>query len=682
MGYRTMEELNHRYGVGPKIPELKEYAKGTDFKSCVIRFFYNRCEGLAYDFSKNTDDRTGKSNKPGVIPFNMEKDIDRLCMQKAMERFLDSGRAADAFDVYFCYLEMFFGAYEKTRKMIEMLSEYEINGSALLMKHRDHYSHSVYVFALGLAVFDTSKAFRRAYAKAYRNKLGTAAEDSSEAANHFLKYWGLTSLFHDIGYPFELPFEQVEAYFESADRDGYQRKDGKFHIAYTDVNTWVAFSKEEQGAIQTATGKLYDTTDDLFTDRICEKLAANKDIYEILQKPEELKKKLQEKTSAPKAFHYFMDHAYFSANILLRQILENREEALKEEDVDAVVAILLHNSLFKRTIAHNGNYNDEDNIPFPMENDPLAYLLMLCDELQCWDRNAYGRNSRTQLHPMECQFVFRDNGIFATYLFDRSEQYRIDEAVQKKDKKSVKPYFSFVKENGMTDVECDIRKIVGLADRADPNGTQLYLNIDANFMDKKSVKRSVSSSRYMHLYDFAVVLNGRYVEQYKKNAGELNRKEHLSKEDLYREFDKLSLEYKMSNVLQAKEFANHLDKIGCFYSDVPNNNDLVWEFSKEQLIEMAKWEHIRWNKEKTEMEWRYADRSVYNEIGREILRLHELVIDGFERLGEKQEECGKEHFEQLPVEEKLKDGEPLNLMLEMLRQEDGVSIYQFVGGTV
>lgn len=678
MGYKTIEDLNNRYGIGPKIPELKEYAEGIDFKASVIRFFYNRCEGLGYDSSKNIDDRTGKSNKPGVIPFNMEKDIDRLCMQKAIEGFLDTGCATDAFGVYFCYLEIFFGAYEKTRKMIEMLSEYEINGSALLMKHRDHYSHSVYVFALGLAIFDTSKAFRQAYLESYKNKFGTAAEDSSEAANHFLKYWGLTSLFHDIGYPFELPFEQVEAYFESANRDGYKRKDGKFHIAYTDVNTWVELSKEEKGTIQTATGKIYDTTDDLFADWICEKLAANKDNYEILQKPEELKKKLQEKASSPKTFHYFMDHAYFSANILLRQILENREEALKEEDLDAIVAILLHNSLFKRTIAHNGNYNDENNNPFHMKNYPLAYLLMLCDELQCWDRNAYGRNSRTQLHPMDCQFEFRDNGIFVTYLFDQSEKYRIDEAVQKKDKKSVKPYFEFVKENDMTDIERDIRKIVDLADKADKNGTRLYLNIDSDLIDKKPVKRSVSSSRYMHLYDFAVILNGRYVEQYKKNIGELKPDEYLSKEELYQEFDKLSLEYKMSNISQAKEFANHLDKIGCFYSDVPNNNDLVWEFSKEQLIEMAKWEHIRWNKEKTAMEWRYADESVYKEIGREILRLHELVIDGFEQLGENQEEFGKEHFEQLPVEEKLKDSEPLNLMLEMLRQEDGVSIYQFV----
>ena len=44
-----------------------------------------------------------------------------------------------------------------------MLSEYESNGSSLLMKHRDHYSHSVFVFALGLAIYETNAHFRRAF---------------------------------------------------------------------------------------------------------------------------------------------------------------------------------------------------------------------------------------------------------------------------------------------------------------------------------------------------------------------------------------------------------------------------------------------------------------------------------------------------------------------------------------
>ena len=58
---------------------------------------------------------------------------------------------------------MFVGDYDKTRRMIELLSEFEENGSRLLMKHRDHYVHSVYVFLLGLAIYEANEAFRKVY---------------------------------------------------------------------------------------------------------------------------------------------------------------------------------------------------------------------------------------------------------------------------------------------------------------------------------------------------------------------------------------------------------------------------------------------------------------------------------------------------------------------------------------
>lgn len=168
--------------------------KENSLENSVMKFMNERLEKLRFDKSKETlyadipNDLEGTSLKRNQIPFNMEKDIDRLCFSNAIERFLKSGKKEDAFDVYFCYLEMFIGDYDKTRRMIELLSEFEANGSGLLMKHRDHYSHSVYVFTLGLAMYESNEIYRNIYKNTYN------LQDENEAAAHYLHYWGLSSL--------------------------------------------------------------------------------------------------------------------------------------------------------------------------------------------------------------------------------------------------------------------------------------------------------------------------------------------------------------------------------------------------------------------------------------------------------------------------------------------------------
>ena len=51
---------------------------------------------------------------------------------------------------------------------------------------------------------------------------------------------------------------------------------------------------------------------------------------------------------------------------------------------------------------------------------------MLCDELQCWDRTAYGRNSRTELHPMSAEFDFTGPSVTAVYYYDIEERDKIE----------------------------------------------------------------------------------------------------------------------------------------------------------------------------------------------------------------------------------------------------------------
>lgn len=422
MSYTALEQIRKtvkdRYGkdIGPFQPHLNVSEDVNDLKSAALRFIHNRCEGLNFDMEKEAQEKVngiylGTSTAPNQIPYNMQMDINRLCLERELERFIDSGSAEDAYNIYYCFLEMFFGHYGKSKKMVELLSEFESNGSSLLMKHRDHYSHSVYVFTLGLALYETNANYRKAFNEYYN------LEDNNNSACVFLKYWGFTSLFHDIGYPFELPFEQVLSYFEVD--NGTRGKDSLF-IAYRNVEAMTAFNDEEKQHFSDLYGRQFDRADELLAYDIYSKLGKDYDCsYEYL------KETIMAKPVSPEGFGYFMDHAYFSAGRLLQELVRSIGLAgIDEKYIDALSAIILHNSLYKFAVSF---YKDKDKHkdPLKMSIHPLAYMLMLCDELQCWDRTAYGRNSRRELHPMAVDFDFSNNAINAVYYYDREEKEKI-----------------------------------------------------------------------------------------------------------------------------------------------------------------------------------------------------------------------------------------------------------------
>ena len=146
MAYSAIEKMRKKneqiYGsdVGPMQPTLSVVAAtGFDLKSAALRFLHERCEGLLFDRQ-------------------IEEEEERTGLERELEKFLDSAATQDAYTVFYCFLEIFFGNYGKYKKKVELLSEYESNGSSLLMKHRDHYVHSVFVFALGLAIYETNES--------------------------------------------------------------------------------------------------------------------------------------------------------------------------------------------------------------------------------------------------------------------------------------------------------------------------------------------------------------------------------------------------------------------------------------------------------------------------------------------------------------------------------------------
>jgi len=640
-------------------------------EGAALSFIRERCEQLRFDKSKATSmnsdalDFEGTSVKVKQIPFNMEKDIDRLCLENAVLRFLKSGKKEDAFDVYFCYLEMFVGDYQKTRRMIELLSEYEANGSGLLMKHRDHYSHSVYVFVLGLAIYESNKIYRDVYKKYYN------IQEEKDAAAHFLQYWGLSSLFHDIGYPFELPFEQVCSYFEV---EGDKRENRPF-VSYNALEKFVALSdKVKKEVSEVISGKSFQSTNEIFAYILTEKMGS---VYGFTE--EQMLGFLVEKPTLPNKFNHFMDHAYFSATVLFKKLFEEMEIKMQIEHLDALTAILMHNSLYKFCIAH---YKSEGNKPFKAELHPLSYMLMLCDELQCWDRTAYGRNSKKELHPMGCTFDFSDNNIKAVYLFDEREMAKINhfkdeyiEWLQNPDKDKtpgLKAYSGmYIRKNGVSGFQEDIERIIDLS--------EIKLSVETGVAEHVHAgnRSYLSDSNYLSLYNFAIILNGRWGNAGWKKAKLAGQEEEFLSdgrtiEEFSAAFKSLSLEYKLSNINQAKAFAKYMNTIGCFYTDKAVDFEQVENFTDDELLQIGRLEHQRWLQEHYDMGWTYGNPE---KAKRDLERRHWDMIPDFGGF-DVSDEAARQNYERLDKATQDKDTEPMECMLAMLKMYDGLRIYR------
>ena len=671
MAYTAFEEMKKindsrfKPGCGPFQPEFYNNGAGNDLKTAALRFIREACEELRFG-PKSVEDEVsegvfqGASLKEHQIPLNMQRDADRLCLEKTLEHFIDSGTAEDAYEVYYCYLEIFIGAYGQSKSMIELLSEFEMNGSAVIMKHRDHYSHSVYVFALGLAIYETNEKYRRVFAETY------AQPNPKKAAHLFLEFWGLTALFHDIGYPFELPFEQAMSYFEI---DKTKRDAGIPFLAYNSLQNFIALSGKESEHFKELYSKDFSSITEILAFDIAQKLGGEYGFTE-----EYILKKINDKPGHPEDFNYFMDHAFFSATRLYGELVESLGvEKLGKIHIDALSAIMLHNSLFKFNIVYFKN-KEKKKAPLSMELHPLAFLLMLCDELQCWDRTAYGRNSRTILYPMSADFDFSNGAIQALYHYDEAQKHKIS-AFEKQqadyqagltDKKpKLKSYSEMVGENSFVSEINDIVDLSRIPFTAVP---------DTRKEDRSRKHTFLSSSSFIHLYDFAVLLS---VRRKLENAGAGTEAERY-----YADFDKLSLEYKIQHLDRAKHFSRYLNAIGCFYTDKPVDFDLLAEFSTEQAEIIAPLEHERWLRSRYDAGWVYGDEYEFCRIPadadekperqkiREQMRCHKLMING-----DITAERAREHFASLPLEEQDKDLEPLNWMLYLIHTLDGVKIY-------
>lgn len=638
MAYQALEIMRKKnkdkYGVADTIiiPTLSDLPDGYGREA--LNFIRDDCENLMFRTDEkawNLADSDGRSKLKDQIPYNMERDLDRLCLERAINRFLHSGSREDAFDIYFCYCEIFHpfgGGYEESGILLQLLSEHESNASSLLMKHRDHYSHSVYVFCIGLAIYKHHTAFR----KAYHDRFGRQGD--SKDACHFLQWWGLTSLFHDIGYPFEIAHQQMIAYVDKLLNEPID-KDPRYKIRpYISYNLVVDF-------FSTQLGDPNEFYAELLTDRLSTYLqqihyssadCLSQLTYALKDRPIHKMCKLNDR--------YRMDHAYFSGLLLAKTYLDHHpaKKAFTDDDkalLDSFCAIILHNGLFKYTIREFTG----SNRPLHLDDDqPLAYLLMLCDELQCWDRTCYGEKTRQNVYAVDFKMTIPfDNSVKLEYLFDKAGKSKA---------LSTSAYDEMCSGVFLE----DINRIIALDDIM-PEFKKNPITVSDEDDPQKGKGVYLSESSYLNLYKFAKALHVYY-----RNG--------ISKEDAEKQFDReLSLEYKLSNIAQARGYAAILEKAHCFYTDRPVDFEPVTDFTNDELKIMTVAEQIRWDAEKRDMGWKEGNEHKTqndSETARERLRTHD-AMGTYDSLSD-------------PNKKKIRDA--LTNMPKVLLEYDGLTIYR------
>lgn len=343
--------------------------------------------------------------------------------------------------------------------LIRILARMEMKGE-MYEAYRDHVTHSIWVYLLGLFLFRESKIVRDSMLRIF-----PSVED-------FLKAWKIAALFHDMGYTYDEGIDSekreedpennylVPLLEELAEFNNYPI--GQY-LKARELN--LSEREEDKLAMLSNRYNPLRLTLDTFeevpfrpTESVCKVLDAIEDKAITTQlgqksnlKPIQSYYKLGKKEKPlPKERPRFRDHGVLSALILLHQfyrlkdsfqnlsgdslpesIDRSAQDKLKkmidEKSVDkcenvvkeAAFAIALHNinvDIWDIDIAKGEPYHlSLRDYRIDLTENPLAFLLAIADVLQCWNRpiRRFEPNiNKLSVRDCDVRIEFNDKEIF------------------------------------------------------------------------------------------------------------------------------------------------------------------------------------------------------------------------------------------------------------------------------
>ena len=452
----------------------------------------------------------------------------------------------------------------------------EVGGG--VFSQRDHYIHSVNVFILGLSIYAENTRFRAAFDARNMDKADYPYSYDTKHEEFFYR-WGLASLFHDVGYPIEIIGKQSNKFmgFITAVDDEVRVISHLEFENFEELNSIVeVVSKRE------------------FTKTYYEKYASC--VYIDLLKPIDLLAHklyislgvdIKDVKAALNSFvetmakSGFIDHGFYSAMIVLKwygfliQSCGYKPEYFYYPVLDSASAILLHN--YYRNVIMKPPFNRGSLSP---REHPIAFLLILCDELQEWNREAYGIVDKMRTQAGEASFLISDQRLDVTYLALKGalpEQFSTEKEALFRQLLEMDEIFK-----GGFSVGCEaIDNLAGLAGD---------IKLDYSIAPRPLLD---------NLEKLAIAIH----ELYNQKQLERYPDEPLA----YPQFADLPDTLKYSNLRQARSIADKLALMGWEMRPQGGEGRVITEISADIVEMLAMFEHAEWIRERVGSGWTYGE---------------------------------------------------------------------------
>ena len=276
----------------------------------------------------------------------------------------------------------------------------------------------------------------------------------------------------------------------------------------------------------------------------------------------------------------FIDHGFFSSILVLNSYGYLIQKYAKNNDfffypiVDSATAILLHN--YYRNVLQKKPFDLKTLHP---SQSPLAFLLILCDELQEWNRQPFGVKDKQKSHVNELVINIDDRGMDVEYIVREG---------------AMGLGFSEDKEEFLKTV-LSLRSIFKF-------GLRIITDVSQDNIIRENVHSEAQAPDILlrNVETIAIQIHNQYVEttkqQYEEKLalGEEIDDKFMEKYNNLTTFDELTPQLKIANIRQARSIPNKLDIIGCEIASNDDERDAILRFSKDEILDLAILEHQEW----------------------------------------------------------------------------------------